>query len=114
MADRLGRIDGASARQGEHRPAGVALALPAPVERRRPSLLLHQGPAIGEPEFGAAIALVVDEGEVFAAGDEPARQTERLEPHPVARLPVGEGETRTVTADLAPAAGKARPTRPRG
>src|SRR5258708_36085508 len=109
MADRLGRIDGASSRQGEHRPAGVALALPAPVERRRPLLLLHQGPAVGEPEFGAAIAPVVDEGEVFAAGDEPARQAERLEPHLVARLLVVEGATAAALADLAPAAGKTQP-----
>src|SRR5258708_37756748 len=112
MADRLGRIDGASARQGEHRPAGVALALPAPVERRRPLLLLHQGPAVGEPEFGAAIAPVVDEGEVFAGGDETARQAARLQARLGAGPPGAGGGTRAVPRGLAPGARNGPPGPP--
>src|SRR5581483_4008700 len=50
-----------------------------PIDRARPLLALHRGPAIGEPKPRVAIAAVVDECEVFRVGDESRRQLEGLE-----------------------------------
>src|SRR5579863_7279389 len=55
VRDRLGGIDPALAGQGEDAPLAV---LDAPVERRFPALLLHDRPAVGQPEFGPAVAAV--------------------------------------------------------
>src|SRR6185312_15956698 len=104
VAGRLGRIDGAAPTEREHAPATGALI--APIERRGPPLLLHQSPAIGQPELGAAIAAIGDESEVFARRGETGREPERLEPHLVARPLIVESEAVAAMADLAQAAGE--------
>ncbi len=51
----------------ERQPDCCVVALP--VERGLPAFGAHGGPAFGEPELGAVVAVLFDEGEVLGAGD---------------------------------------------
>ena len=64
-----------------------------PVEREPASRVrAHGGPALGEPELGAGVGIVVDEGEVLGAGDEAVGEGEGGEVDSVAGGFVVEGE----------------------
>jgi hypothetical protein len=77
------------------------LAAIAPVQRRLPALGLHHGPAVGQPQRGAPVAAVVDEGLPFTVGHEAARQRKRCQVHDVARALVVETKAGVgVVADL--------------
>src|SRR6202000_1876846 len=95
MRDRLGRINGPHAVQREKLfSAGL------PIERAVPGLLPRQCPAIGEPKLGPRVSAVGDEFEIFAAGDEPRRDPERLYRDGVHRALIVEGEALAAIADL--------------
>ncbi len=66
----LGEVaEGAEAVEGEDAPAGGGGGVAGPVERSLPGVGLEGVPAFGEPELGAGVAVVFDEGEVLGAGD---------------------------------------------
>src|SRR4029079_504830 len=92
--------------QGE---IGPALGTEVPVERRGPSVSLHRGPAVREPELGTAIAAVFDEAEIVAGGDGAPAQVVGLEEDAMARTLVVEREAGSVVTDLHETAGMGRP-----
>ena len=57
-------------------PAGLGGGVALPIERGLPALGVDGGPAFGEPELGTVVAVLVDEGEVFGAGDEAGGEAE--------------------------------------
>src|SRR5271163_4290519 len=63
-------IERAEAVHGIDTPAGVRTVVALPVERRLPALGAHRRPTLGEPQLGAVIAVLVDEGEILGAGNE--------------------------------------------
>ena len=63
-----------------------------PVKRCLPALGTASGPALGEPELGAGIAVVLNEGEVVADRDKAVGELERLQVDLVLRRLVVEGE----------------------
>ncbi len=85
-------VEGAEAVHGVDGPAGVGGFVAAPVERGLPAFGAHGGPALGEPELGAVVAVLVDEGEVLGAGDEACGEAVGREVDGVARGLVVEGE----------------------
>ncbi len=78
--------------QGVDAPAGFGGAVALPVERGLPAFGAHGGPAFGEPELGAVVAVLFDEGEVLGAGDEAGGEAEGREVDCVAGGLVVEGE----------------------
>src|SRR5579883_2370165 len=112
MTDRLRRVQPTAPAQRENRPRPLALA--PPIERRFPALLAYRRPAVGEPEFGAAIAAILDEVEILAAGRRARGQTEGFEPDLVARRLIVKGETGAAMPDLIQPAGKFDPGERRG
>ena len=56
-----------------------------PVARRLPAVVLHRGPAVGEPQRRVGVAAVLDEGEPFAVGHQRARDAHRPDQHAVRR-----------------------------
>ena len=78
--------------EGVDGPAGVGVGVAGPVEGRLPAFGAHGGPAFGEPELGAGIGVVVEEGEVFGGGDEAGGEAVGLEEDGVAGGLVIEGE----------------------
>ena len=94
--------EGNGAAEGEDGPlAGIVLR---PVERSGPLEGVDGDPAIGEPEFGAAVSAVKDELEVFGAGDGVGSEVEGLEKDFVAGEFVVEGEAWAGVACLVDAA----------
>ena len=91
------------ARQRED--AFAAVIVLQPVERRFPCFVLHPRPAVRQPEFGAAIAAIGDEGLVFAIADRTRGDAEGPQQHLVARRFIVEGKARSVMADPVDAAG---------
>ena len=91
-------IETAAAAEREHAP--VVGAVVAPVERRLPAELLHRVPAVGEPQLGPVVAVVVNELEPFARAHESVGDSHRLEVHDVTRALVVEGEAGSVVTDL--------------
>ena len=85
-------VERTEAVQGVDAPAGVGGVVALPVERRLPALGAHGRPALGEPELGAVVAVLVDEGEILRAGDEARREAVGREIDAVARRLVVEGE----------------------
>jgi len=85
-------VEGEEAVEGVDAPAGLGAAVAAPVKRGLPAVLAEGGPAFGEPELGAVVGIVVDEGEVFGAGDEAGGQGEGGEVDLVLGGLVVEGE----------------------
>ncbi len=101
--------------QGEDGPAGGGVGVASPVERRLPAFGLEGVPTFREPELGAGVAVVFDEGEVLGAGDGAGGEMEGREIDGVARGLVVEGEGvdfvgigRGADADDAGAGGGAR------
>ena len=78
--------------EGVEAPAGLGFAVALPVERGLPAFGAHGGPALGEPELGAVVAVLVDEGEVLGAGDGAGGEVEGLDVDGVAGGLVVEGE----------------------
>src|SRR3984885_3444825 len=72
-------FEGLPAVEGVDAPAGGGGLVATPVERRLPAFGVEGDPALGEPELGAVVAVLVDEGEVFGAGDEAGGEAEGLE-----------------------------------
>ncbi len=97
VGDRQARVDRPGAVQGVLEPDAVDLV---PVERRAPALVVDPGPAVGEPQLGAAVAAVGDEPQPLAVGHQPVGEPERLEPDLVARQLVVEAEAGALVADL--------------
>ena len=62
--------EGAEAVEGEDAPAGGVVGVAEPVEGGLPAFGMQGVPAFGEPELGAGVAVVFDEGEVLGAGDQ--------------------------------------------
>ena len=90
---RLGEvIERLPAMQRVDAPAGAGFRVRLPVERRAPALFAQDGPAFGEPELRASIAIVVHKGEVLRAGDRARGQGERRQIDGVARSFVVETE----------------------
>jgi hypothetical protein len=92
--------------QREHPPAAIGVR---PVERRRPSLVLHNRPSVGQPELGPAISAVLDEGKIFATGDKAGCQTVGLQEDQVARPLVVECEVVLRMTDGNDASGETNP-----
>jgi hypothetical protein len=71
VADRgFGEVaQGLPAVEGEDAPAGCVGRVTAPIEGGLPALGLEGVPAFGQPEFGAGIAVGLDEGKVLGTGD---------------------------------------------
>ena len=78
--------------EGVDAPAGFGGGVALPVERGLPAFGAHGGPAFGEPELGAVVAVLVHEGEVLGAGDGAGGEAEGREVDCVARGLVVEGE----------------------
>ena len=78
--------------EGVDGPAGLGGGVVVPVERSLPALVAEGDPTFGEPEFGAGVAAIVEEGEVLSAGNEASTEGERLEEDLVAGGLVVEGE----------------------
>ena len=57
-----------------------------------PAFGVDSGPAFGEPELGAVVSVLVDEGEILRAGDEAGGEAEGFEVDVVAWGFVVEGE----------------------
>ena len=96
------RFDRPHALEAEVPPGAV---LPAfPVERGGPFLGLDREPAVREPEFGPAVAAVVDERLIFRVGDESIAQLERPDVLRMARALIVERES----VPLVPDRGQAR------
>src|SRR5215472_12985774 len=74
MRDRLELIDRTKTREGEIPPRALALH---PVKRRVPTLFVYRHPAERQPEFRPAVAIVLDECDVFAICDRPCCQRKR-------------------------------------
>ncbi|CFW43179.1 Uncharacterised protein [Bordetella pertussis] len=104
------RLQRMQAVQGEDAPL-VFLAFP--VQWRAPVLLAGLVPAERQPELGAAIAAVLDEGQVFSLGDGAVGQVKRSEQYLVRRGFVVEGKAFTGVADAHDAAVIAGPARRR-
>ena len=85
-------VEGVEAVHGVDLPAGLGAAVAAPVEGGLPAVLAEGGPAFGEPELGAVVGVVVEEGEVFSAGDEARGERKGGEVDLVAGGFVVEGE----------------------
>src|ERR1700759_4532160 len=64
-------VERAEAVHGVDRPAGVGGFVAAPIEGRLPAFGAVGDPTLGEPEFGTVVAVLVNEGEVLGAGDQP-------------------------------------------
>src|SRR5690606_40472897 len=75
--------------QGKLQPL-CPLALP--IKGMLPILAEGLIPAIGQPEFGAGIAAILDKLQIFTIGDEPTGQGEGLHQHLVAWPLVVEGK----------------------
>ena len=73
-------------------PAGLGCGVAGPVERRLPALLPHHAPAFREPQLGAGVAVVVEEGEVLGGGDEAIGELIGLEKEAVPGRLVVEGK----------------------
>ncbi len=84
--------EGAEAVQGEEAPAGGGGGVADPVEGGLPAGGAHGVPAFGEPELGAGVAVVFDEGEVLGTGDGAGGELEGAEIEGVAGALVVEGE----------------------
>ncbi|MNE18332.1 hypothetical protein D3C80_1113640 [compost metagenome] len=97
MTHRRRRIDGAPPAQGHGAPSR---RLFAPVEGRRPAFRPHPRPTVRQPELGPPIAVVIDKGDPVLVGDQIRRQRKGLQPDPVRRPLVVEGEAVAVCADL--------------
>ena len=78
--------------EGVDAPAGIGGLVAVPVEGSLPAFGAGGGPAFGEPELGAVVAVLLDEGEVLGAGDEAGGEGEGLEVGVVAGGLVVEGE----------------------
>ncbi|KAG0766331.1 hypothetical protein G6F22_017856 [Rhizopus arrhizus] len=94
--------------QREHAPL-VALALP--VQRGAPAFRADTVPAGRQPQLGALVAAVADEGQEFVLRDEAVCQMEGGKQHLVSGALVVEAETAAIVADTADAAAVARPAR---
>src|SRR5262245_18167708 len=70
-----------------------------PIERRYPALALHRRPAVGKPELGTPVTVVLHEGKILATGDQTGRDTIRPQQYEVARALVIEGEVVLGMAD---------------
>ena len=108
MADRRVEVQAPRAVQRELGPGAAALL---PVERRRPAVLLHRGPAVRQPQVRTAVAAVLDEAEVLAGGHRLSCEEERLEVHAMSRPLVVEREAVPGEADLDQAARMRHPGR---
>ena len=106
MTDGLRRLDLTLTGEREDSPFAV---FAAPIERRPPALLLHRCPAVGQPEFGPAVAAIGDEFEKLASADRACRQAVRLEPDLVARSLIVEGKALSVVADFLESVGELDP-----
>ncbi len=106
VADRLVQVEVAVSGEGPD-PPSVFPQLP--VERRGPALILDLGPAVREPEEGVAVAAVLDELQVLAVGDQPARQREIIQPGFVDRHLVVPAPAPLEVADLVQAALEGHP-----
>ena len=78
--------------EGVEAPAGFCCVVVLPVEGSVPGFGAHGGPAFGEPELGTVVAVLVDEGEVFGAGDGARGQAKGLDVDGVTRRLVVEDE----------------------
>ncbi len=95
--------------QGHRAPADTLVLWGfLPIERRNPVLGPGSSPALGEPEFRAPVTAVGHEGQPLGVGHQPVGELEGLQPDPVARAFVVEGEgsagLRSGMADLHQAA----------
>ena len=100
VADGLVGVDRPQTRQRELQPAIGIVGIARPVEGGLPVLGVHDGPAVGEPELGPAVAVVLHEGEPLAAGHRPVGQPEGSQVHRVHRELVVEAEPLAAMADL--------------
>ena len=85
-------VERAEAMHGVNAPARVGGVVALPVERGLPAFGAHGGPSLGEPELGAVVAVLVDEGEVLGAGDEARGEAVGRNEDGVTRGLVIEGE----------------------
>jgi hypothetical protein len=85
-------FEGLEAVEGVDAPAGFGVVVALPVERRLPAFGAHGGPAFGEPELGAVVTVLVDEGEVLSTGYGTVCELEGRDVNLVARGLVVEGE----------------------
>src|SRR5207244_4459171 len=97
VADGFDGVQSAASGQGKDRPLA---AVAAPIKRRLPTLLANGCPAIRKPEFGVLVPAGLDKAEILAAADRPCRETERFEPHLVARRLVVERKGGATMPDL--------------
>ena len=89
-------IDRRSAGKTEDGPAGFRRM---PIQRCNPLLGLHRGPAIGEPELGTGITVVLDEADPVGVGDEVIGEGVWAQQGLVRRALVVEGEALAIMAD---------------
>src|SRR5699024_7146033 len=96
----LGVHPGATSREGEGGPLTVGPVGAPPVAGRLPPLGLHGGPAVGEPQFGAGVAVVGHEALPVAHGHLPGGDLPSGDPHGVPGAFVVVGEPVVVGADV--------------